>query len=275
MVGGQESARSTLHLAELFRLADAAGLLRDPELRRRAHAHGAGGARRRRRDARLSQRHAPALRSTRATVKPWSLRAAGRRLRPRRHLRDRALARHRRRRSALDSARQAHARARHDVTGLCRGGMFPGGRRRRPARARSTTTSARSTKRPRIGAQCLVLVAGGLPKGSQRHRRRARAGARRHRRAPAPCAAGKDAARDRAAASDVRRRPRLREHARAGATISATNWATGVGVAIDVYHVWWDPDAGASDRARGRDAFSPITSATGWCRPPTSCSTAA
>jgi hypothetical protein len=30
MVGGQESARSTLHLAELFRLADAAGLLLDP-----------------------------------------------------------------------------------------------------------------------------------------------------------------------------------------------------------------------------------------------------
>ena len=32
MVGGQESARSTLHLAELFRLADAAGLLRDPAI---------------------------------------------------------------------------------------------------------------------------------------------------------------------------------------------------------------------------------------------------
>jgi hypothetical protein len=32
MVGGQESARSIRHLAELFRLADAAGLLRDPEL---------------------------------------------------------------------------------------------------------------------------------------------------------------------------------------------------------------------------------------------------
>ncbi len=31
MVGGQESARSTLHLAELFRLADAAGLLADPD----------------------------------------------------------------------------------------------------------------------------------------------------------------------------------------------------------------------------------------------------
>jgi Protein of unknown function (DUF993) len=32
MVGGQESSRSTLHLAELFRLADQAGLLADPEL---------------------------------------------------------------------------------------------------------------------------------------------------------------------------------------------------------------------------------------------------
>jgi len=32
MVGGQESARSTVHLAELFRLADRAGLLANPEL---------------------------------------------------------------------------------------------------------------------------------------------------------------------------------------------------------------------------------------------------
>jgi Protein of unknown function (DUF993) len=32
MVGGQEGARSTLHLAELFRLADQAGLLADPQL---------------------------------------------------------------------------------------------------------------------------------------------------------------------------------------------------------------------------------------------------
>jgi hypothetical protein len=32
MIGGQESARSLLHLAELFRLADAAGLLGDPDL---------------------------------------------------------------------------------------------------------------------------------------------------------------------------------------------------------------------------------------------------
>ena len=32
MVGGQESARSIVHLADVFRLADQAGLLRDPEL---------------------------------------------------------------------------------------------------------------------------------------------------------------------------------------------------------------------------------------------------
>jgi hypothetical protein len=32
MIGGQESARSTVHLAELFRLADEAGLLANPEL---------------------------------------------------------------------------------------------------------------------------------------------------------------------------------------------------------------------------------------------------
>ena len=32
MVGGQQSARHVLHLAELFRLADAAGLLADPTL---------------------------------------------------------------------------------------------------------------------------------------------------------------------------------------------------------------------------------------------------
>jgi Protein of unknown function (DUF993) len=32
MIGGQQSTRSVLHLSELFRLADTAGLLRDPEL---------------------------------------------------------------------------------------------------------------------------------------------------------------------------------------------------------------------------------------------------
>jgi hypothetical protein len=45
IIGGQESARSMVHLAELFRLADAAGLLVDPDLAARRmttvlHSHG-------------------------------------------------------------------------------------------------------------------------------------------------------------------------------------------------------------------------------------------
>jgi len=32
MIGGQESARSLVHLAELFRLADKARVLHDPDL---------------------------------------------------------------------------------------------------------------------------------------------------------------------------------------------------------------------------------------------------
>jgi hypothetical protein len=32
MIGGQQSARSLVHLAEIFRLADRASLLTDPEL---------------------------------------------------------------------------------------------------------------------------------------------------------------------------------------------------------------------------------------------------
>jgi hypothetical protein len=49
MVGGQQSARSILHLAEIFRLADAAGLLNDGEravarMRAVLAVHGLDGA---------------------------------------------------------------------------------------------------------------------------------------------------------------------------------------------------------------------------------------
>ena len=48
MVGGQQSARHILHLTELFRLADAAGLLADPvracaRMRQLLAVHGIGG----------------------------------------------------------------------------------------------------------------------------------------------------------------------------------------------------------------------------------------
>lgn len=39
MVGGAESARGILHCADLFRLADRAGLFHDPELAARRMAH--------------------------------------------------------------------------------------------------------------------------------------------------------------------------------------------------------------------------------------------
>ena len=59
-------------------------------------------------------------------------------------------------------------------------------------------------------------------------------------------------------------------------TTSATRSATGIGVAVDVYHVWWDPDLAAQIARAGKGrASSPFTSATGWCRRPTCCSTAA
>ena len=45
MVGGQESARSLLHLAELFRLADQARVLHDPELAAARMKQAARGAR--------------------------------------------------------------------------------------------------------------------------------------------------------------------------------------------------------------------------------------
>ena len=48
----------------------------------------------------------------------------------------------------------------------------------------------------------------------------------------------------------------------------------GTGVVIDAYHLWWDPDLEPRSRAP-RAASWRITSATGWCRRRTSCSTAA
>ena len=49
-----------------------------------------------------------------------------------------------------------------------------------------------------------------------------------------------------------------------------------LGVALDVYHVWWDFELMAQiERAGPSTACWPFTSATGWCRPPTSSTTAA
>ena len=73
LVGGQESARSTLHLAELFRLADAAGLLAEPDRAAGAHAPRDGGPGRRRPDARPFATITRCSSINSMTVKPWSL----------------------------------------------------------------------------------------------------------------------------------------------------------------------------------------------------------
>ncbi len=103
------------------------------------------------------------------------------------------------------------------VSGLCRGGMFPAtdrdGRRAALDDNRRAVDEALALR-----AQCLILVVGGLPKGRDgKIESKDLAGARemvrdgigellvvRPRRG--------HAAGDRAAAPDVRRRPRLREH---------------------------------------------------------------
>ena len=178
--------------------------------------------------------------------------------------------------AGVEQGRQLIRDAGLTVTGYCRGGMFPPPTRPAAAR-RSTTTAARSTKPPRsarpvwcwspaacrrarkdiAGAHAQVDdgIAALLPYARERRR----------------------AACDRAAASDVRRRPRLREHARARQRplrparrrhrrISASR-STPITCGGTL-----------TSRRRSRAPASaswPFMSATGWCRPRTSCSTAA
>ena len=273
LVGGQESARSTLHLAELFRLADAAGLLADPDRAAGRMRARDGGPRRAGVMRDLSNDRA-LLSINSMTVKPWSLERAGRGLRPRRHFRDLALARHRAglRRRARG---KAHPRARNDRHRPCAAAACfpppttPGGARR------STTTGARSTKPPPSARSASFSSSAGCRRARATSATRARAGARRARRAPALCAASKHAARDRAAASDVRRRPRLREHARARqrSLRRAGRRRRRRGRHLSRL-VGSRPRA--PDRARRRSERSwPTTSTTGWCRPPICCSIAA
>ena len=167
MVGGQQSARSIVHLAELFRLADAAALLRDPELAVRAHAHAARAARHRRTERRcagLQTPIPPLLSINTATVRAqWPLPdiIAG-------------LARHGIRgispwRDQVAAAGPGRRRAPHPRRRARRDRPLP---RRHVSRARPRRRAAPRIDDNRravdealtLGAQCLVLVVGGLPK---------------------------------------------------------------------------------------------------------------
>lgn len=126
------------------------------------------------------------------------------------------------------------------VTGLCRGGMFPA------ADAAGRKAAIEDNKRAvdeaaAIGAQCLVLVVGGLPKGSKDI-----AGAR------AQVQDGIAAILEHARAAKVPLaiEPLHPMYAADRACVNTIDQAldlcdalgSGVGVAVDVYHVWWDPN---------------------------------
>ena len=126
------------------------------------------------------------------------------------------------------------------VTGLCRGGMFPAadeaGRRAALDDNRRAIDEAAE-----IGAQCLVLVVGGLPKGSRdigdarRQVRDALGALLPHARQTGVPLAIEPLhpmyAADRACVNTL-----------AQANDLCDELGEGVGVAVDVYHVWWDPD---------------------------------
>jgi sugar phosphate isomerase/epimerase len=139
------------------------------------------------------------------------------------------------------------------VSGYCRGGMFPAADH--VARQAAIEDNKRAIDEAcALGAECLVLVVGGLPKGS-----RDIAGARRmvedgiaailpHARAHKMPLAIEPLhpmyAADRACVNTL-----------AHALDLCEILGDGVGVAIDTYHVWWDPDlavqiarAGAANR---------------------------
>ena len=129
----------------------------------------------------------------------------------------------------------------HDlkVSGVCRGGMFPAADA--AGRAKALADNRRAVDEAvALGARCLVLVVGGLPPGS-----RDIAGAR------AQVRDGIAALNDYAKPLGV---PLAIEplHPMYAADRACVNtlghandlcdeFGTNVGIAIDVYHVWWDP----------------------------------
>jgi len=140
----------------------------------------------------------------------------------------------------------AHAIRGHDltVTGLCRGGMFPAPDA--AGRKASIDDNLRALDEAHtLGAQCLVLVVGGLPPGSKDI-----AGARAQvrdgiaailpqaRKAGVPLAIEPlhpMYAADRACVNTLGQALDLCD------ALDPSNEG-GLGVAVDVYHVWWDPE---------------------------------
>ena len=140
------------------------------------------------------------------------------------------------------------------VTGLCRGGMFPA----RDARARKANIADNLRaidEAHALGAQCLVLVVGGLPEGSKDI-----AGARAQVRdgiaaiLPQARAAGVPLAIEPLHPMYAADRACVNTLAQALELCDALDpkRSGNLGVAVDVYHVWWDPQLEAQIRRAGR-----------------------
>jgi sugar phosphate isomerase/epimerase len=136
------------------------------------------------------------------------------------------------------------------VTGLCRGGMFPA--ETAEGRQKNIDDNLRAIdEAAALGADCLVLVVGGLPGSSKDI-----AGARKM------VADGIAAMLPHARASNVpiAVEPLHPMYAADRACVNTIDQALdicetlgeGVGVAIDVYHVWWDPRLAEAIARAGR-----------------------
>ena len=144
--------------------------------------------------------------------------------------------------AACGVAKAARMLAEHGmtVTGLCRGGMFPSdtaaGRQAAIDDNRRAIDDAAA-----IGAACLVLVVGGLPQGSKD------IGAARGMVHDGIAAVLEHA---RAAKMPLAIEPLHPMYAADRACVNTMGQANdlcdalgpGLGIALDVYHVWWDPD---------------------------------
>jgi sugar phosphate isomerase/epimerase len=137
------------------------------------------------------------------------------------------------------------------VTCYCRGGMFPAVDE--PGRHAALEDNRRAVDEAAgIGARCLVLIAGGLPKGS-RDIAGAHAQVRDGIAALLPYA--------RSAGVPLAIEPLHPMYAADRACVNTLAHANdlcdqlgdGLGIVYDVYHLWWDPDlARQTERAAGR-----------------------
>lgn len=152
--------------------------------------------------------------------------------------------------AGLDVSARAIRDAGLKVSGLCRGGMFPAateeGRRAADDDNRRAVDEAVA-----LGAECLVLVVGGLPEGS-----RDIAGARQM----VEEGIGRLLEHSRPAGMKLAIEPLHPMYAGDRSCVNTLGQALDmagrlgpdVGTAIDAYHVWWDPDVATQIARAGR-----------------------